>query len=149
MHLDIRGRRKRRKPRRWMVSLYLCVCGVPRCFAGSLPGLLGTFGRVSVWYTWSRYLGTQLIHCLNREFDNSGRNWHTGSRHLGTQRIRFFLTVGRNPYVPVLNSYGAPYQERAVKGSREIDWERNGESGVLNRIATVLKLTAVWTCSSK
>jgi hypothetical protein len=44
---------------------------------------------VSVWYTWSRDLGTQLIHCLNRGVDNSGRNCYAWSRHLGTQVMRF------------------------------------------------------------
>jgi hypothetical protein len=37
------------------------------------------------------------------------------------------------------NSYGAPFQKQAVTESEEIDYERNGESGVLNTIATVLK----------
>jgi hypothetical protein len=82
----IRGGRKCRNFRRWVVCL--CVCSVSRWTTGSLSGLFSMFGCVSVWHTSNTTLGTQLIHFLNHTVDNSGRCWYTRSRHLGTQLVR-------------------------------------------------------------
>lgn len=54
-------RQERRSDVGWCLCVW-CVCGVPLH-----PGLSGrgkslTLGRVSVWHTWSRHLGTQLTH---------------------------------------------------------------------------------------
>jgi hypothetical protein len=72
------------------VCVCVCVCIVPRSTAGSLSGLFGRFGSVSVWQTWSRVLGKRMIHFFNSAVYNSEHNWSTLNIHLGTQMICFF-----------------------------------------------------------
>ena len=117
----IRGRRNRRQLRSWVVCV--CVCDVPRCSAGSLPGLFWRFGHVSVWYTCSRVLGTQLIHCLIWGVYNSGRNWYialSGGADNSGRNWYAFLTSGRNSYVPSVTVLTLSRSHKLL--SREYTW---------------------------
>ena len=93
----ISGRRKRRNLRRWVASLFVCVCvclyvwrPLPCCGFTSLsvPGVLSCFCMTHMkpspwhavdtheaeplghsWQTWSRALGTQLTHMKHSPWD--------------------------------------------------------------------------------